>query len=436
MTRWGLGLHQLRKITSTGNPVVEDYRVIFDNCRAELSIKQRPELIDSADCPTPFVSGIVHPVVIVPPDYRDWNVETARTVFLHELAHLKGRDPVFLALGNLARILHWPNPLSWISAHARKEAAELAADEAVVQSGIRPTDYATSLCRFAAQTAPRKSSLGLTMADTSTGMEQRIGRLLLLDKNKQHKTMITKLAITTVAAGTLAVGGLAFYEEKLGADSTSELIKGPVSKSLADQIKIPVVDFEGNSLADIVDYLRVRSAELDPRDLSPQKKGLNFVFEQSPDSGDVGSRKVDRLQLKNVPLSKVLALVAKQTKTKVTYDMPNLVIIADMDVEPLSPETAEKDSDHWNLLTKTIVPVFDVENVRLDEVADFLRARGSQLAGEPVNILIEDEELKARKVSSLILKDIPMTVILAYVADKTNTKFVTSDDSVTFVKAE
>ena len=45
-----------------------------------------------------------------------------------------------------------------------------------------------------------------------------------------------------------------------------------------ESIIIPSVNFEDTTVEDAIEYLRMRSAELDPEELAPEKKGISFVI--------------------------------------------------------------------------------------------------------------------------------------------------------------
>ncbi len=276
--------------------------------------------------PTPFIFGSLRPTVVISDQCETWEREELRTVFLHELAHLCGRDTQFLFLGTLVKALHWPNPLVWISIRFWKETAELAADEAVVRAGISPTDYAETLCRFASRSAHQNFSLGLTMADSSTEMEQRIGRLLLLKKNKPTSTTMTKITTIIIASGTFVIGGLAFSEEKIqpkqeispAANERRSLITQKLQKTI-----IPEVHFENITVAEAIDFLSIRSKELDTSTKKASSKGLKFVIQKSTNGTnreDPGLAIIDSLYLSNATLDVIIQHICNKAELRYKVD--------------------------------------------------------------------------------------------------------------------
>ena len=107
------------------------------------------------------------------------------------------------------------------------------------------------------------------------------------------------------------------------------------------RIIIPRIDFEDTTVEEAIDFLRLRSAELDTLELDPARKGVNFVVRRprsatapGADSGldagaaealpaaaaDPGSLRVQQLRIRNVPLAVALKYICDQTKLRYKVD--------------------------------------------------------------------------------------------------------------------
>jgi len=102
------------------------------------------------------------------------------------------------------------------------------------------------------------------------------------------------------------------------------------------RIIIPVIDFEDTSVEEALDFLRLRSNELDTTELDPTKKGVNFVVRRpraeagAPATGDAaaplgtssdpGAQRIKQLRLQNVPLSVALQYIADATRLRAKVD--------------------------------------------------------------------------------------------------------------------
>jgi general secretion pathway protein D len=103
-------------------------------------------------------------------------------------------------------------------------------------------------------------------------------------------------------------------------------------------IIIPMIDFEDTSVEEAIDFLRLRSIELDVSELDPNKKGINFVIRKprggaGGDAGldadaaaglgaapDPGSLRIRELRLRNVPLAEALKYITEQTRLRYKVD--------------------------------------------------------------------------------------------------------------------
>jgi len=128
-------------------------------------------------------------------------------------------------------------------------------------------------------------------------------------------------------AGTDAGSGTAYITEKLR------------------RIIIPRIDFEDTTVEEAIDFLRLRSAELDTLELDPTRKGVNFVVRRprpgagaaggaaadaaaDPAAGDTlplggadpGSLRIPELRVRNVPLAVALKYICDATKLRYKVD--------------------------------------------------------------------------------------------------------------------
>ena len=130
-------------------------------------------MTDELDAPA--VTGILSPVVLVPRASETWSDARRAAVLLHELAHVKGRDCLAQILGQLACAVHWFDPLVWIAARRLRLERELAADDAVLAAGTRPSSYAEDLLEIAGARPAPGGTLG--MAEPSQ-LAQRVAAIV------------------------------------------------------------------------------------------------------------------------------------------------------------------------------------------------------------------------------------------------------------------
>lgn len=126
----------------------------------------------------PAACGFWHGTVFLPEDALRWSPEQLRMVLLHELAHLKRRDPGMQALGHLACALHWFNPLVWILHRTWLREREMACDALVLSTGVAPKGYAMHLVDIAEKFRSLLRPPIPSAAMAGPGLEQRVRTIL------------------------------------------------------------------------------------------------------------------------------------------------------------------------------------------------------------------------------------------------------------------
>ena len=188
-------------------------------CLAQLKRRSRPYALAPQDLPQipatkrecelrlaasehgPITWGVRQPVILLPRSATTWPRDRLHAVLLHELAHVRRRDSLVQTLACLTCAFYWLNPLVWIAARALRREAEMAADDAVVRGGMKPSVYAGALLKlasdFRAQT-PAVSMLPLSMAAPSA-LKARVESVLTDNRSRQGVTPMNILQITGAA---------------------------------------------------------------------------------------------------------------------------------------------------------------------------------------------------------------------------------------------
>ena len=200
----------------------EAITTLFSTVSAELNIRQRVNLVVDEGRTIPLVWGVIRPHLLLPAEAREWSGEQLRSVLLHELAHLRRRDPLVQWLTQIACALHWWNPLVWFAAWRVHVERERACDDLVLTSGVRPSAYAEHLLHVATKLAPPRwtQSCGLAMAQKSS-LEGRL--LAVLNEKRNRRRVTTTLSVVALVLGT----GIAVPIAMLRADDDDEKSNSP-----------------------------------------------------------------------------------------------------------------------------------------------------------------------------------------------------------------
>ena len=154
---WGLGVHCVLARLAVGivraRALVREATTAraWSNAilRAEQATGARASVKMTSALDAPAVTGVLRPVVLVPPLSETWSENRKYAVLLHELAHVRNYDCLIAIIAQLACAVHWFNPLAWLAVRRLRLERELAADDAVIAAGERASTYAEDLMTIA-----------------------------------------------------------------------------------------------------------------------------------------------------------------------------------------------------------------------------------------------------------------------------------------------
>jgi beta-lactamase regulating signal transducer with metallopeptidase domain len=142
-----------------------------------------PPIVASGELPAPSTCGPLAPVVVLPPDLRAAvDDEGLRFVLLHELAHVRRRDPLLALLERLIRIVWFAHPTAWLAGSLLARERERACDDAALSTlpvSTRPA-CAQALFRVVERASVPAPVRGAALALTSGGraVKERLLRIV------------------------------------------------------------------------------------------------------------------------------------------------------------------------------------------------------------------------------------------------------------------
>jgi beta-lactamase regulating signal transducer with metallopeptidase domain len=168
----------------------------------------------------PITWGIFRPIILLPRTALTWPRERLHAVLLHELAHIRRRDSLANMISHATCALYWPNPLVWIAAARLRREAEIAADDAVINAGIKPSTYASELLALAQEFRARQTAfagMALFMAQPSS-LEARVESVLA---PIQQRSGVTSMDVLKIAGlGLCAATAIALACPSLAQETT------------------------------------------------------------------------------------------------------------------------------------------------------------------------------------------------------------------------
>jgi HEAT repeat protein/beta-lactamase regulating signal transducer with metallopeptidase domain len=201
------GMLAVRAIARQGALLDGAWRRLRDRAALRLGVRNHIQLLMSPGAPVPFGTGVLRPLVVVPPSAERWSDDRRLAVLLHELAHLRRRDFMAHLIAQAACAVYWFHPMVWLAARRVRAESERACDDLVLSTGTRPSQYANHLIEIVRSA---RSSWALVAAQPMARRSEFEGRLLAILERDVKRQRPTRLAVIAVlAAVSLAAVPLA-----------------------------------------------------------------------------------------------------------------------------------------------------------------------------------------------------------------------------------
>ncbi len=128
------------KIRKSGQLAGDRIEELLNECRLLMGIRKSIPILVCTQINTPALIGILRPKILLPAKIvGELNADELKYVFLHELAHYRRKDILFVWLTVVIRALHWFNPLVWYCFYRMDQDREAACD-AMALSRVKPEE--------------------------------------------------------------------------------------------------------------------------------------------------------------------------------------------------------------------------------------------------------------------------------------------------------
>jgi bla regulator protein BlaR1 len=170
----------------------------------------RVRLAATEDVSVPLTWGVWRPVILLPHSALRWPADQLQAVLRHELGHVGAHDAAMHLAARIACALFWFHPGVWWLARRFEADAEEAADDRVLLTGIRVSDYAEWL-GISAPDAPDHAQAAMALVRPGN-LRARLA--VVTDTRRQIAVPARRLALfagvfTAAAAAPLATARLA-----------------------------------------------------------------------------------------------------------------------------------------------------------------------------------------------------------------------------------
>jgi len=195
---------RVRALVGRAKPNVDaGWAALLSDLSAQIGLSRVPTLLIHPAPLMPMAFGVWRPGILLPGDCHEWALSRRRVVLLHELAHIGRRDLATQLCARLISACWWFQPLSWMALRLLRRESERACDELVIQSGVRPSDYAVELLAIAQSfaTHPQLSAAGIAIA-RADALESRLRSILKPPGKRSSRASVAAISFLTVLAIT------------------------------------------------------------------------------------------------------------------------------------------------------------------------------------------------------------------------------------------
>ncbi len=403
----------------------------------EIGLRRMPRVLMASSISSPAVTGIFRPILLLPVNFDEaFTPDEVRLVLKHELTHIKRGDLLLNALLCLLIALHWFNPLLWLAFFKVRLDRETACDAEVLlhDTQERRIAYGHALLKVETAFCSRGFSLGFVgIFQRGVALRSRIQSIVI--QPQIHPLM--KLFITLSIVLLTFFGVTKAQQPVIDKTDDTSSPKSAIQSKL-EKIILPSVVFSGATIDEAIEFLRVKSRDLDITTKDPKLKGVNIILSKDI----IAAASKITLDLKDVPLSEALRYVAELAGLKYSVETYAVVFMPSDGKESdaslydykSNANSALKEQASKNKVSALILPKMEFHEASLSEAVQFIRVKALQLdpAKKGMNIIINPGGDTSAKIT-LSLKDVPIFEALNYCAQLSGYKLSVDDNAFTLM---
>ena len=266
----------VRRFAICSNPELLN---LLQECATRIGLRSTPRLKVGSG-PVPFVCGLRRPEIVVPLQcLENFESSTLRAMLLHELAHIRRRDPVVGLAQRLVQSIYWWNPLLRRLNAEIDDLREDLCDDYVLTQGTDREQYAEALVALASEAVSHHiaPALGL-LSRPRRRLTARIQRIL-----NEDRTMSTRL-------GGVSKVLLVLFVFALGVGAT--LLSFRVSEVIdsTDDVRVSLVSADDPYPVDVASHVEgdvsdAAVAQVEPNSVAPAEPEFDDL-PTAPEEGE------------------------------------------------------------------------------------------------------------------------------------------------------
>ena len=172
-------------------------------------------IMSSPSMPEPGVVGIHRPRLLLPDGIAErLTPAQLRSLIAHERCHIRCRDNLVAAIHMVVEAMFWFHPAVWWIETRLVDERERACDEAVLQAGSRPQDYAEGILEVCRQSVGVR--LACVAGVSGSNLRARVEAIMRNEIGRpmrRGRRLALALAVVAVVGGPVAGGALSVQSQ-------------------------------------------------------------------------------------------------------------------------------------------------------------------------------------------------------------------------------
>ncbi len=241
-----------KKILMKSRDIPDQYKPILLRQVESLRLKAKFRVYINDEADSPFAFGLLFPKIILPE--REYTDTELKYIFRHELTHIKNHDLLFTWLYEVAKVIHWFNPMLYLAARSLYFHREVFCDEQVIRNVPieERKEYSMTIVSVISRAIHSKTSMCVSMHSSQSNIKKRISFIL---NNHYRKISVPFMLMVTIIAILISACTNIKYQEKgygsiekdihilvVGVDGTGD------KNARADVLMVVNYDAEGNKI--------------------------------------------------------------------------------------------------------------------------------------------------------------------------------------------
>ena len=279
------------------NPVSDAETLqLLEACKQTAGVKQNVRLIAGE---SPMLMGWIRPKIVLPDGYSK---EEQRSIFIHELCHLKSSDIPIIWIAVALLCTNWFNPVLWYAFFTLRRDIEVYCDERVLTYCQSKKEYANLLLKSAL--AKNKFVLGTTsLQNGEKEVERRIKYMAYFKKPKAIWSILIAVAAIAIAAICLTnavsvdIPGTGFNDFHMYRDGApGDADRGIEIIADDQQCTLPIGEipiFVNGSIVMDIGAIREKDVLYIPVEETLQVLGKKYISKYEKHASEVSSREIN-----------------------------------------------------------------------------------------------------------------------------------------------